>query len=118
MNKSLEVLGVESFDNLIKFLNSNGIETELVNKDEHGYSRTIEFVVDEQVYNIVWYNNESKLKIGNSPRSPFVMFKYIYFNSTMPIVGGNENLGFSYTKKVKTNMFDYEFNYSDFRIPL
>ena len=109
MNKSLEVLGVESFDNLIKFLNSNGIETELVNKDEHGYSRTIEFVVDEQVYNIVWYNNESKLKIGKYQRSLFVMFKYIYFNNTMPIVGGNENLGFSYTKKVKTSMFDDEF---------
>lgn len=66
----------------------------------------------------VWHKNESKLKIGKSPRSPFVMFKYIYFNSTFPIVGGNKNLGFSFTKKVKTNMFDDEFNYSDFRIPL
>lgn len=118
MNNSLEVLGVESFDTLIKFLNTNGIETELVDKSEHGYSRTIEFVVDDQVYNIIWYNNESKLKIGNSPRSPFVMFKYIYLNNTMPIIGGNKNLGFSFTKKVKTNMFDDEFNYSDFRIPL
>lgn len=118
MSNNLEVLGVESFDTLIKFLNNNGIETELVDKSEHGYSRTIEFVVDEQVYNIVWYKNESKLKIGKSLRSPFVMFKYIYLNNTMPIIGGNKNLGFSFTKKVKTNMFDDEFNYSDFRIPL
>ena len=43
-------------------------------------------------YQIYWFNNESKLKIGTHKRAGFVMFKYIYFDNCFPIVGGNENL--------------------------
>lgn len=46
------------------------------------------------------------------------MFKYIYFDNCFPIVGGNENLGFSYIKKDKVNFWDSSFNYYDFRLPL
>ena len=51
----LEVLGTESFDQLIKWLNNIGISTKLVNKCEvSGYSRTIQFEVNEQTYQIIW----------------------------------------------------------------
>ncbi len=115
----LEVLGTDSFDKLVKWLTNFGIQTELVNKCEiSGYSRTIQFVLDEQTYQIVWFNNESKLKIGTNNRSPFVNFKYIYLDTTYPLVGGNKSLGFSFAKKECVGMFDQPFSYQDFRIPL
>ena len=114
----LDTCTLDGLENIISFLNSYNIESEYVAFDKHSYSRTIQFTVNEQVYQIVWFNNESVLKIGSGIRSPFVKFKYIYFDNCLPIVGGNENLGFSYTRHEKKSIFDMEFNYQDFRIPL
>lgn len=114
---SLNTCTLGGLENIVKFLQSHNIDSEYVNFDGT-YSRTIEFVVNEQTYQIVWYNNESSLRIGTHKRSPHIAFKHIYFDNCLPIVGGNENLGFSYTKKEVASMFDREFNYQDFRIPL
>ena len=116
-----QVLGtctLDGLENIVEFLKSHNIESKYVDFDKYNYSRTIEFIVNEQTYQIYWFNNESKLKIGTHERAGFVKFKYIYFDNCFPIVGGNDNLGFSYIKKEKENMFDSEFNYYDFRLPL
>lgn len=82
------------------------------------FSREIEFKVYDRVYRIVWYANESTLYIGKDKRSPFIKFKYLTINDTMPIVGGNKNLQFSYEKFEKKSIFDKEYPYHTFRIPL
>lgn len=114
----LDTCTLDGLENIIAFLKIHNIESEYVYLDKYNYSRTIQFTVNEQVYQIVWFNNESSLKIGSGIRPPFVKFKYIYFDNCLPIVGGNENLGFSYTRHEKKSVFDMEFNYQDFRIPL
>lgn len=114
----LDTCTLDGLKNIVEFLKGYGIESEYVDFDKHNYSRTIQFTVNEQTYQIYWFNNESKLKIGTHKRAGFVMFKYIYFDTCFPIIGGNENLGFSYTKHEKKSMFDRTFNYYDFRLPL
>ena len=114
----LDTCTLDGLENIVEFLKSHNIESEYVDFDKYNYSRTIQFTVNEQVYRIFWFNNESKLKIGTHKRASFVMFKYIYFDTCFPIVGGNENLGFCYTKKDKVNFWDSSFNYYDFRLPL
>ena len=113
----LDTCALDGLENIIKFLESHGIVSEYVNFDGT-YSRTIQFIINAQTYQIIWFRNESKLKIGTDKRSAFITFKHIYFDSCHPIVGGNESLAFSYTKKDKTSIFDNEFNYQDFHIPL
>lgn len=114
----LDVCVKDGLEHLVLFLEQFGITSKYINFDKYNFSRTIEFVVNEQTYQVVWFINESKLIIGNNIRSPFVVFKHVYFDNCTPIVGGNNNLGFSYTKNVKNNMFDREFDYQNFRIPL
>ena len=115
---SLDTCTLDGLENIISFLKKYDIESEYVNFNEYSYSRTIQFTVDEQTYQIVWFRNESKLKIGTGLRSPFINFKYIYFDNSFPIVGSNRILGFSYTRNEVKYIFDVEFNYQDFRIPL
>ena len=115
---SLDTRTLDGLENIISFLKKYDIESEYVTFNRYGYSRTIQFSINEQTYQIVWFIGESKLKIGVDKRSPFVVFKYIYFDDSFPIVGGNRSLGFSYTRKEVESTFDVEFNYQDFRIPL
>ena len=114
----LDVCVQNGLEQIVDFLKSHNIDSEYVNLDKYNYSRTIQFNVNNQTYQIVWFINEGKLRIGADTRSPFVMFKHMYYDNCLPIVGGNENLSFSYTKKEKTNVYDREFNYHDFRLPL
>lgn len=114
----LDTCTLDGLENIVAFLKSHNIESKYVDFDKYKYSRTIEFIVNEQVYQICWFNNESKLRIGTHKRAGFVVFKYIYFNNCFPIVGGNENLAFSYAKKEKNSVVYNEFNYYDFRLPL
>ena len=115
---SLDTCTLDGLENIISFLKGYNIESEYVNFNEYSYSRTIQFTVDEQAYQIVWFNNASTLKIGTGLRSPFIPFKYIYFDNSFPIVGSNSSLGFSYTRSEVKYILDREFNYQDFRIPL
>lgn len=114
----LDTCTLDGLKNIVEFLKGYGIESEYVDFDKYNYSRTIQFTVNEQIYQIFWFNNESKLKIGTHKRASFVVFKYIYFDTCFPIVGGNKNLAFSYAKKEKNSVVYNEFNYYDFRLPL
>lgn len=114
----LDVCVKDGLEKIIDFLKSHNIDSEYVNLDKYNYSRTIQFVVNNQTYQIVWFINECKLRIGTDTRSPFVVFKHLYYDNCLPIVGGNENLAFSFTKKENVSFYESEFNYNDFRLPL
>lgn len=116
--KGINVEGVDSFEKLQEFLIVCGIGVEKVNPNSYGYSRTLEFTIDGQIYNIVWFQNESKLKIGKSDRAPFIMFKNVFLDTTFPLFGGNKCLSFAFNVKNNIGMFDSPYNYSDFKIPL
>lgn len=118
MKFNLEVTGDDSKEKLITFLETYGLQVSLVDTTEYGYSRTLQFTLHDQIYQIEWYTNESKLRVGTHKRGAFVMFKYIYFDTCMPIIGGNDNLVFTHSKTEKRNIFECEYKYSDFRLPL
>lgn len=105
-------------EEIIEFLNKIGIKANLVDENEHGFSRTISFTVYEIEYRIVWFINNSTLYIGNNKRAACIPFKYMYLDTTFPLVGGNRSIGFSYTKLKKESMFDRSFPYEVFRIPI
>ena len=106
------------FDEIIEALNKLGIENELVNKDKYGFSRTIQFKVYDITYRIIWFVNQSTLTIGEGKRPAQIPFKYIYFDNTFPLIDGNKSLGFSFVKFEKKSMFDRQFPFEVFRIPL
>ena len=106
------------FEGIIEFLNLNRIKNAIVDKDEMGHSRTISFTVYGVEYRIEWYCNQSTLLIGSHSRAARIPFKYIYLDRTFPLVKANRSMGFSYVKKEKQSIFDREFPYEVFRIPL
>ena len=114
----IDTTGLQGLEDTIKFLESFDIVVEKVDLDACGYSRTIKFTIYDQVFKIVWFNNESNLKIGDSKRAACIPFKYIYLDTTYPLVGGNRSLGFSYSINKNAGMFDRVFDYAVFRIPL
>lgn len=80
--------------------------------------RSIKFSVYGINYRIVWYCNQSQLLIGDSDRAAVIPFKYMYVDRTFPLIGGNKSIGFAYTKAKRETIFDREFPYECFRIPV
>lgn len=109
-----------TIENFLSFLNRNGVNVnaELVDLDNYGFSRTIAFTVYGIEYRIVWFQNESTLQIGAHKRAARIPFKYMYLDECFPLVGGNKSIGFAYTKLEKTSVFDREYPYEVFRIPI
>lgn len=119
MNKKFIDLSddIKGLEKIVGFLKDYGIDSEYVNfSQDISYSRTIEFLVNNQIYQIFWFRNESVLRIGKESRSGFIPFKFIYFDNTMPIVGGNKSIGFAHTKI--QDMLGTDFAYGNFHIPL
>ena len=107
-----------TLEEIIKLLEKSGIKTEYINKDKHDYSRTIDFKVYGIDYRIVWFCNHSTLEIGTCIRPACIPFKYCYFDTSYPLVGGNKSVGFSYKKYEQKNRFDRVYPYEVFRIPV
>ena len=103
---------------LFSFLKEHGLNPEWINKDENGWTRILQFKVYDILYQVVWFCNESKLHIGDHKRSSFIPFRYVYYDSNFPLFGGNKAIGFTYTKYEKKSIFDREYPYEAFRIPL
>ena len=108
----------EGLQELLNFLNNHGVEAELIDFDEHGFSRTIAFTVYNVDYRIIWFKNESTLHIGANKRSACIPFKYLFYDTTYPLIGGNKSIGFSYVKFEKKSIFDREYPYEVFRLPV
>lgn len=107
--------GLETF---LNFLNNHGVKAELVDFDKYDFSRTIGFTVYGIEYRIVWFVNESTLQIGTHKRAARIPFKYMYFDRSFPLIGDNKSIGFSYVKFEKKSMFDREYPYEVFRLPI
>jgi hypothetical protein len=105
-------------ENIISYLKEFNVKSSFVNTDKYGFSRTIEFKVYNTIYRIVWFKNQSELLIGDNKRAARIPFRYMYYDNTFPCVGGNKCIGFSQVKFEKKNMFDKEFPYECFRIPI
>lgn len=103
---------------IVDFLKSHGINPELINLDKYNFSRTIQFEIYGIKYQIIWFKNESTLRIGTQSRCAQIPFRYIYFDNTFPLVNENRSIGFAYTKTEKKSIFDREYPYEVFRIPL
>ena len=116
--KHIESNNIKGLDYICEFLDSFEIEWHKVNIDKYGFSRSIEFTVNEQSYIIVWFKNESTLRIGDNTNAPRVKFKYVYFDNCFPLQGGNRSIAFSYTKNKVESFVDRMFPYESFRIPL
>jgi hypothetical protein len=112
MNESIKL------EEIISFLNKLDINTELVNTDIYGFSRTIQFKVYDIIYRIVWFINQSTLQIGEGKRPAQIPFRFIYLDNNFPLIGENKSIGFSYNKYEKKSMFGREYPYEVFRIPL
>lgn len=105
-----------TLEKIVELFKKYGIKTEYINHDGYNYSRTISFRVYDIDYRIVWFCNESSLHIGEGKRAACIPFKYCYYDTTFPIVGGNRSIGFSY-KKEENNPIR-SFPYEVFRIPI
>ena len=55
-----------SKEELEEKLSSVGISGEWVDEDEYGFSRTFQFMLEDQIIKIEWYCNYSTLMIGNA----------------------------------------------------
>lgn len=118
INKEACVLQVDGLETFLNFLNSHGIKAELIDFDDYGFSRTIGFAVYGIEYRIIWFKNQSTLQIGTHRRAGQIPFKYMYFDNCFPLVGGNKSIGFSYVKLERKSVFDRQYPYEVFRLPL
>lgn len=86
--------GVDGLERLVSFLYDLGIDVEYIQRDpQTNYSRTIRFTINNRVYCVLWFNNESKLYIGSQvvPSKPSIVFRYVHLNTSRPIGGGFKN---------------------------
>lgn len=108
----------EGLEKLYQFLKDIGVSAVFEKpKDDLTLARVIGIFVDNEEYQIIWYKNECTLKLGLGARSPLYKFRYVYLDTTFPLVGGNKSIGFSYTKNEPKSPFDRLFPYESFRIP-
>ena len=109
---------LQTKEEIISFLESFGIKPVLINVDKYGFSREIKFEVYGQIYVIDWWINQSYLHIGNFNRSAQIPFKYLYLDTTFPLVDGNRSLAFADEKLERKSTFDREYPFAVFRIPI
>ncbi len=105
-------------EEMVLFLEGLGLNVDDNNIDNEIFCREIKFSVYGIDYKITWYKNESTLKIGSGNRPACIPFRYMYLDTTFPIIEGNRSIGFSYVKNKKTSAFDREYPYEILRIPL
>ena len=107
-----------NMEEMKRLLESIGVNVRYGKKDNHGFTRVLEFNVYNLEYKITWFKNQSTLDIGDHTRCATIPFLYIYHDTTFPLRGGNTSIGFSFTKKPKKQMYDEEYPYEVLRIPL
>lgn len=116
--KSIDTATKEGRNLIVDFLNSHGVNATVFGLESNSYAREIRFSVYGIDYIIIWFVNQSTLYIGEGERAASIPFKHIYLDECFPIAGGNKSIGFAYVKNEKHSMFDREFPYEVFRIPL
>ena len=90
-----------------------------VKTDEHGFSREIEFEVGDDAYSILWFKNQSTLRLGKSKGAPEMPFRHMFHDRTHPSFNSQGGaIGFCYDRYVRDSVFDREFPFESLRIPL
>lgn len=112
MKESIEL------EEIFIFLKELGIEPTYINQDKFGFSRTIQFKVYDTVYQIIWFKNESTLKVGLGRRVAQIPFRWLFLDCSFPLLDANRSIAFSYNKFEKKSLFDRLYPYEVFRLPL
>lgn len=109
-----------TMDEIVDFLKKHGITTATPPEMPGQFNRTLHFQLHDQKYTIIWFKNESTLLLGwdNGSRCARIPFKWLFHDTAYPLQHGNSSIAFSYQKLEKINIFDREFPYEVFRIPL
>jgi len=113
-----EYVGItrEEIESLLLGLN---IPHRRVKVDDYGFSREIEFEVGDDTYSILWFKNQSTLRLGKSKGAPEIPFRHMFHDRTHPNFNSKGGaLGFCYDRYVRNSVFDREFPFESLRIPL
>jgi hypothetical protein len=74
----------ESIEKIIEFLEKQGIKTKYEQSEGTYFNRVIEFEIEDTVYFIEWWINQSYFKLKNEFSSPNLPFKHIAINPNSP----------------------------------
>lgn len=113
----MEAIG---YDEIIPLLDKCGIKVKAIEQKEGKFNRCISFEIYDVTYTIIWYTNQSTLSIGDlsNNRRACIPFKWMFIDRNFPLFDRNVSLAFSYHKFKKESVFDREYPYECFRIPL
>jgi len=104
---------------ICEFLSKLGISnTEPIKLPDYQFNRIIEFEINGQKYYIEWFINQCTLIIGDKKSGARIPFRWMYQDTTFPLIGGNRSLGFSQDRTETTSILDLEFPFSVLRIPI
>lgn len=84
----------ESIELIIEFLEKQGIKTKYDVGEPGVFNRVIEFEVENSIYFIEWWVNQSYFKFKNEFSSPYFPFKYIAINTNSPTTMHHDQLCF------------------------
>lgn len=108
----------ESIEQIVDFLNKLGIETTHEQHEGTNFNRIIEFKIDDTVYFIEWWINQSYFRFKNNPASPFIPFKYINVNEFSPTTEHKYQLCFYDLKADERGQLIYnEIPFGSLKIP-
>ena len=108
----------ESIEKIIEFLEEQGIKTKY-EQVEGNFNRVIEFEVENTIYYIEWWVNQSYLKFKNEFSSPNLPFRFIAINRNSPTNLHKLQLCFYDEPRQgdNTSMFYNEIPFGCFKIP-
>ncbi len=117
--QKLDTRGENGLEKTIAFLKKHGVKAEIrPSNGVSSFSRVIDFEIYGVKYHINWFINQSKLCIGEHKRCAELPFIHLIIDRNYPMAGGNLSLAFSYTLNKPESIFDREYPYEVFRIPL
>ena len=90
----------ESIEQIIDYLNNQGIKARYEESRSTDFNRIIEFEIENETYYIEWWVNQSYLKFKNAFSVPYFPFKYIVVNNYSPTTEHKYQLCF-YDEEVK-----------------
>jgi len=113
----MKIIKADSIEKIISFLSEIGIDAQMINLDNYGFSRTLIFKIDNRDYFIQWFTNQSYLKLNNEFSAPNMPFKYIQWDAYSPNEIHKYHLIFSDVTEVASFTNSDKVPFGSFRIP-
>ena len=97
----------DSIEKVVEFLEKQGIKTKYKQSEGTNFNRVIEFELENTIYFIEWWVNQSYFKLKNEFSAPYLPFKYIAINPNSPTEKHHDQLCFydEPTQGDKNSMF-------------